>query len=326
MNKNLDRFLKENGFSIDDLQDAMEERRASVSDLPIVSRAKKESFFHLYDETSQENDNKITFSDLELSITNLENVDIKSGTANLSSLKASNVNITSGSVSQDVTVPFFPTTNLGLPNKWYVDSTSEGFAKDLLQNHKTNYNSTYAGMVQAFATKNFTDFKDAAYGGTWMYCDGRLLANSSYPYLYQRIGRQFTGTNDSSTYFRIPDLTGKIENTTGTIVTTGTAVKGRAIACANSSIAAEGISRTTGTKTHTLTISEMPSHNHNNGEWDTILRYTKSNTTNGVDSANPAGTREPDIVYSNVMLPSGGNGAHNNMQPTIYLAYFIYCV
>lgn len=76
------------------------------------------------------------------------------------------------------------------------------------------------------------------------------------------------------------------------------------------------IGKTGGEKTHTLTIEEMPSHQHKL----TLLNYGSDNAS-GVQwsSTNNCGK----YGYSSDMIePVGGNIAHNNLQPYKVVAYW----
>ena len=154
--------------------------------------------------------------------------------------------------------------------------------------------------VRIFAYYNTELMKDIIYGGTWIVCDGRAVNPEEYPILFGRIGYHYGREGDN---FKIPNL------------------KGRVVACLTES----EMGYTEGSKTHTLTIAEMPNHNHENGPFDRLLKFDGKSTASGnVD--NGYILAEPNLYDSAVILSSGGSEAHNNMQPTIYLAYFIYCI
>lgn len=70
-----------------------------------------------------------------------------------------------------------------------------------------------------------------------------------------------------------------------------------------------------GEENHTLSINEMPSHNHNavstSGQSETLNLYPFSMVTS-----------QYNIVDTNVIRPTGGGQAHNNMPP--YLVVYIW--
>jgi len=75
---------------------------------------------------------------------------------------------------------------------------------------------------------------------------------------------------------------------------------------------------TGGSKTHTLTTSEMPSHNHSNGSYTKLGIANGSNTTQGVDSS----SGELNLINTADIQAAGGGSAHNNMPP--YIAVYMW--
>ena len=78
----------------------------------------------------------------------------------------------------------------------------------------------------------------------WLKCDARALSKSSYPQLFNVLGYSFGGSGD---IFYLPDPSGRAMAFVGQATPTG-----------NNWIMG-GLS---GEETHTLTIAEMPAHNH----------------------------------------------------------------
>lgn len=74
------------------------------------------------------------------------------------------------------------------------------------------------------------------------------------------------------------------------------------------------VKKTGGEKTHTLTIEEMPSHNHNiiRPRWSTEAGANAVYGSNGVG----LGSQYDNIGYQ------GGSQAHNNLQP--YMVVYIW--
>lgn len=68
------------------------------------------------------------------------------------------------------------------------------------------------------------------------------------------------------------------------------------------------------TQDHTLTISEMPSHEHSNGTFNALVRAHQTgvaDTVTALDS-NDNGGIEPDIEHYGVMSNTGGGNGHNH--------------
>lgn len=129
----------------------------------------------------------------------------------------------------------------------------------------------------------------------WLICNGTLLNKTAYPELFNAIGYSFGGEEGGST-FGLPDLRGRVP-----------------VGEKDNDSDFDGMGVTGGEKTHTLTINEMPSHNHgikfdSNGAWGSGLPHIQDGS-------------ETTTNYS--MTNSGGGQAHNNLQPYQVVCYII---
>jgi microcystin-dependent protein len=145
----------------------------------------------------------------------------------------------------------------------------------------------------------------------WLKCDGRAVSRITYADLFATIGISF-GAGNGTTTFNLPDARGRVIGAIGT----------------GSGLTARSLGHKEGTETHTLTIDEMPSHNHDVTDPGHTHSYTNTPNDQQVsallgeqaadqaDFSQTTGSSTTGITIQN----TGGGGAHNNMQPTLFAA------
>ena len=131
----------------------------------------------------------------------------------------------------------------------------------------------------------------------YLLCDGAAISRSTYSTLFGLLATTY-GSGDGSSTFNIPDLRGRVIAGHG-----GTLLSGSADAI--------GATNAHSTKTHTLSIAEMPAHDH-----------TYNRTTN-VTAGGSTAIEDGPVTGTATSSSTGGDGAHNNVQPTIILNYII---
>jgi len=149
---------------------------------------------------------------------------------------------------------------------------------------------------------------------TWLVCDGTLYVGTDYPDLFARIGTAFNQPGDPYTSMRTPDMRGRVpamtNNGSGILPSWGDTPGGIG-----------------GEAAHTLIASEMPSHTHTDTGHVHSGIPTFITTAAGVEPA-LASVEVPLVTVptgiGNASLTStGGDGSHNNIQPTFILACYI---
>jgi microcystin-dependent protein len=170
---------------------------------------------------------------------------------------------------------------------------------------------TPTGTLLAFAGSNTPQ--------GWLVCDGSAHLISDYPCLYDVIGTTFNRGSVAEGYFMIPDLRGR------TLI--GASHTGTDVSSAGTNITQRDIGDISGSETHTLTIAQMPSHDHSSNS-ATNLGLMSSNGPNTLTGSGGLDTSvgEPNLLAGATTLDiynTGGDQPHNNMQPYLVINYII---
>lgn len=160
----------------------------------------------------------------------------------------------------------------------------------------TNLNNIENGIATANITGSITMYAGATAPNGWLICDGSAISRTDYADLFNVIGTTY-GSGDGSTTFNIPDLQGRVP-----------------VGYKSSDTSFDTLGETGGEKTHTLTVDEIPSHNHR----DTGLGGAEAINGGGSGWTKFVGTTSPYYTER-----TGGGQAHNNLQPYIVMNYII---
>lgn len=149
----------------------------------------------------------------------------------------------------------------------------------------------------------------------WMICDGRSISRTDFPHLYSVLKYQFGGENE---FFNLPDCRGRTPCGVGQ----GAGLTPRALGDYY------------GSETITLTIDQMPTHNHSINDPGHAHTYVNQDSNQQTDNAfatqraaddanndRVTGTSTTGITINN----AGSSAPHDNMQPSVFIGnLFIY--
>lgn len=158
----------------------------------------------------------------------------------------------------------------------------------------------YVGEIRMFAGT----FAPAG----WAFCNGQLLPISENETLFQLIGTTYGGDGESN--FALPNMQSRVP------IHFGNGPDGLTYPLAQMA----------GTEEETLTVQQIPSHNH------ALLATTGAGTETGPGgnvTATPltkriyAAPTGPNAMNTGTVTPTGGSQPHENTQPFLCIQYII---
>ena len=148
---------------------------------------------------------------------------------------------------------------------------------------------------------------------SWAFCDGQLLSIQQNTALFSILGTTYGG--DGRTTFGLPDLRGRVPVHAGNGPGPG--------------LSAWRIGQKGGSETNTLTVQQLPAHNHTGSlkvsnqageETDPTGAYLGNTESTELYQSAATGQMAADSVATN---NTGGGQPVNNIQPALALNYII---
>lgn len=180
------------------------------------------------------------------------------------------------------TAPALNATNLNLMQEYIEEAIEEGGGGGGVSG-----DTLPVGSILAYSSTTIPT--------NWLLCDGRAISRTEYALLFSIIGTTY-GVGDGSTTFNLPNLKGRVP-----------------VGVDSSQTEFDTLGETGGEKTHTLTVEEMPSHNHQ------VAR-----ATSGQDGGSDWNIQNASTGIAQWYTTSTGGGQpHNILQPYQTTNYII---
>ena len=143
----------------------------------------------------------------------------------------------------------------------------------------------------------------------WAFCNGQILPIAQNTALFSLLGTTYGG--NGQTTFALPDLRGRVSNSSGQ----------------GPGLSSYDLGQVGGTESETLTINQMPSHNH-------IANATSGDGTSSKPEGRFLANSGTSTIYADAIAPSvplgvqtigntGGSQPFSTLQPYLTLNYCI---
>lgn len=210
--------------------------------------------------------------------------------------------------------------------QWTGDMNAGGYRLTGLANGTQDQDAaTVSQLNSSLPAGVVVDFSGSSAPSGWLLCYGQAVSRSTYARLFAAIGTVY-GAGNGSTTFNVPDARGRV--IAGKDDMGGTNANRLGSVWGSLSRALNGVF---GTPDHTLTLAQMPSHNHGGNTGNAGAHsHTYDRTQPGapafmsdaggggaITNASASTSSAPNHQHS--ITSQGGGDAHNNTQPTLIL-------